>query len=337
MGKASREAARERIKQERLREQKRAQRNRVLAVVGAAAVVVLLVVGVGYLVMNSGGPDSDREDLYAALPEQTVQQDGSVVVGADESAPVVEVYADFQCPACQKFEEASGPTLLEMAGEGSAVVHFRPVSIFAQRPAPLGPNSLRAAAAARAAADHGKFVEYNDILFANQPPEGQEGFSADDLKEWGTDVGIDSAEFAERVDSESEVANQYADYSQELTSAAQEDLSEEQLGSMTMSELMEWGNEQGIDSSFLDGSFVKEVLDATDAADARYEGENQFSSTPSVYINGQLVDQDTAFSPERLRAAIEDAGPGEVSSEPLASGGAESGDQDAGAPPETEE
>ncbi|RNL86506.1 DsbA family protein [Halostreptopolyspora alba] len=340
MGKASRQAARERIRQERIREQKRAKRNRVLMVVGAAAVVVLLVVGVGYLFMNRGGPGPDREELYAALPEQTVQQDGSVVVaGEDVSAPVVEVYADFQCPACQRFEEGeSGAELLEMAGDGEAIVHYRPVSIFAQRQAPLSTNSLRGAAAARAAAEHGEFVEYADILFNNQPAEGDAGFAPDDLKEWGADVGIESAEFTERIDSEVEVADQYSDYYQQLVSAAQDSLSEEELSSTTMPELMEWGDEQGIDSSFLEGSYVKEVLDATDEANARYDGENAFTSTPSVYVNGQSVGDQAVFSASGLRSAVEDAEPGEVTTEPLASDSdAASAEDDSGQPPETEE
>lgn len=333
MGKASRQAARERIKQERLREKKRAKRNRVLMVVGAAAVVVLLVVGVGYLVMTRGGPAPEREELYAALPEQTVQQDGSVVMaGEDTSAPVVEVYADFQCPACQQFEQGeSGAALLEMAGEGEAIVHYRPVSIFAQRQAPLSTNSLRAAAAARAAANHGKFAQYSDVLFNNQPAEGDSGFAPEDLKQWGADLGIESTEFTERIDSESEVADQYGDYYQELVSAAQESLSEEELSSTTVPELMEWGDEQGIDSSFLEGSYVEEVIDATNEANARYEGENAFSSTPSVYVNGQSVDNQTVFSASGLRSAVEDAEPGEVTTEPLASDNdADSAADDAG-------
>ncbi len=341
MGKESRKAARERIRQERLREQRRAKRNRVLAVVGAAAVVVLLVVGGGYLIMNSGGPDPEREDLYANLPEQTVQEDGSVVVGEqDGSSPVVEVYADFQCPACQKFEQGSGGAeLLEMVGEGEAVVHYRPVSIFAQREAPLSTNSLRGAAAARAAADHGAFVEYQDLLFDNQPAEKQEGYAVEDLKDLAADVGIDSDEFTERVDAESEVVDQFSTYYQELATAAQGGMSEDQLSSTTMPELMEWGEEQGIDSSFLDGSYVQEVLNATGAANDRYEGDNAFSSTPSVYINGEIVDQDTAFAADDLRAAIEEAGPGEVAGEPLAAGDETESDNadESGRPPETEE
>jgi protein-disulfide isomerase len=48
-------------------------------------------------------------------------------------APVVEVYADYQCPACRKFEEESGAVLQEMDGNGEAVVHYRPGTIIPQK------------------------------------------------------------------------------------------------------------------------------------------------------------------------------------------------------------
>ena len=59
------------------------------------------------------------------------------------------------------------------------------MSIFADAGRPRGANSLRAAAAARAAAEHGKFVEYSDILFDNQPSTRQQGYAVDDLIAWG--------------------------------------------------------------------------------------------------------------------------------------------------------
>ncbi|WP_046471667.1 DsbA family protein [Allosalinactinospora lopnorensis] len=321
MSKASRRAARERLRQERLKEQQRAKRNRILAVIGAAALVVLLVVGVGYFILTAdSGPETEQSELYAGLPPQSVQQDGSVVVAEEGTeAPVVEVYVDYQCPACQQFEEESGAVLQEMAGDGEAIVHYRPVSIFAPRGEPVGSNSLRAGAAARAAADHGKFVEYNDVLFENQPAENEVGYEAGDLKEWGAQVGIEDPAFAERIDRESEIAGRFSDYYQQLTSAAQEEMSEERLRTMTLPELVEWGSEQGIDDSFLEGSYAEEVLDATNEAYARYDGENAFEATPSIYLNDEILGNE-AFSAQRLREAVEGAGPGEVTTEPLASG-----------------
>ncbi|MFD0774506.1 DsbA family protein [Streptomonospora algeriensis] len=323
MGKAAREASRERLRQEREQAKKRAARARTLGVIGAALAVVLVVVGGGYLFLSQQrAQEQEFADRYEDLPPQPLQQDGSVVLAEqDLDAPVVEVYADFQCPACKQFEEASGPTLQQLAAEGDAIVHYRPVSIFAQSQAPLSANSLRGAAAARAAADHGKFVQYHDLLFENQPPEGSKGFAVEDLKQWGEDVGIDDARFAQRVEAESEaVATFTGDYLPKLSSAAQEQLSKSEIQEMGLSGLIEWGGDNGVDGSFLQDTYVKEAVDATSAVKDRYSsGANAFGGTPAVYVNGEKMG-DAAFSGDGIRDAVEQAGPGEVSTEPLAAG-----------------
>jgi protein-disulfide isomerase len=321
MGKASRQASRERLRQERLKEQRRAKRTRTLVVAGAALAVVLLVVGGGYLYLSAERrADQRAAEQYADLPPQTVQQDGSVVLaqeGAD--APVVEVYADYQCPGCRQFELTSGPTLQSLAAEGRAIVHYRPVSIFAQRPDPLGTNSLRGGAAARAAADFGRFVQYNDLLFEHQPAEGQAGFAPEDLKQWGSDAGIDDPAFAERVDAESAVADRFTgEYYPDLVARAQDALGEDELAAMSLRDLIDWGSDNGVDASFLDGTYVGGLIDATAAVGEKYaEGDNAFGSTPSIYVNGTLLGNE-AYSGNGIEEAVESAEPGEVDTRPLA-------------------
>ncbi|QBI53948.1 DsbA family protein [Streptomonospora litoralis] len=321
MGKAAREASRERLRQERERAKKRSQRNKVLGVVGAAAAVILLVVGGGYFFFaQQSAQEQAFANRYEQLPSQTVQQDGSVVLAEEGvQAPVVEVYADFQCPACKQFETASGPTLQKLATEGKAIVHYRPVSIFAQAQEPLSTNSLRAAAAARSAADYGKFVEYHDLLFENQPAEGSQGFATGDLKEWGAEIGIDDPAFAERVEAEAQVADTFTgDYLPKLSAAAQDRMSGSEIQQTGLGGLIEWGDANGVDSSFLQDTYVKEVIDATSAVKDRYSsGANAFGGTPAVYVNGQQMG-DAAFSGDGIRDAVSEAGPGEVSTEPLA-------------------
>ncbi|GAA1984673.1 hypothetical protein GCM10009799_07570 [Nocardiopsis rhodophaea] len=337
MGKAERRASRERLKQERLKAQQRAKRNRILGVVGAALVVVLVVVGGGYWFLTAS---NTGDELTADLPPQTLQQDGSVVLAKDGAkAPVVSVYADFQCPACKQFETAVGSTLQQLAADGDAIVHYRPVSIFSQQPAPVSSNSLRAAAAARAAADYGKYVEYNDVLFENQPAEGKPGFSVDDLISWGKKVGIDDPAFGDRVKAENKVVDTYTgDYTKKLMKKAQDELGTNELSTMTVGDLLEWGDDNGVDSSFLDGTYVRQTLDATIAAYTRFTGDNKFEGTPSVYINGSKMGNE-AFNPQQLKQAVLNADPGKVDTTPLASDeGAEPGaEASASAEPEADD
>src|SRR5699024_5046667 len=133
MGSEARKRARERLREQREKEKRAAQRKKTLIVVGSAAAVVLLIVVIGYAILTA-----DRSDGYEGeLAEETLQSDGSVVMAQpDAEAPVVEVYADYQCPACRQFENTNSDRLKEMAAEGEAIVHLRPVSVFALQPEP---------------------------------------------------------------------------------------------------------------------------------------------------------------------------------------------------------
>lgn len=322
MGSEARKRSRERIREIREKEKRAAKRNKTLLVLGAAALVVVAIVGIGYLVLNA-----DRRDGYeGALASQVLQEDGSVVMAQEGAqAPVVEVYADYQCPACRQFELLNGDVLKENAAEGRAIVQYRPVSIFAQQPAPISSNSLRAGAAARAAADHDRFVEFNDFLFQNQPTEGREGFTADELKEWfaETDPSEQQQEqFDQRVDEENAVVEEFTgSYLPALSQDAVEQIGQDTLNTMVLADLMTWGADNGHDPSFLEGTYTGQIIEATGNAYTRYSGENAFRGTPSVYINGELLDNDTAMTARGLNEAIASAEPGEVDGAPLGDGG----------------
>lgn len=322
MGSEARKRSREKLKEQREKEKRAARRKKNLLVVGIAAAVVLLIVGIGYVVMTSG----EDEGYDGELAAQVLQDDGSVVMANEGvSAPVVEVYADYQCPACRQFELLNGDLLKERAASGEAIVQFRPVSIFAQQPTPISSNSLRAGAAARAAADYGVFVEYNDLLFENQPAEGREGFTVDELKEWFRQTDADEAqasEFDERVDAEAEVVTEFTEeFLPALTADATEQIGEETLGTMVLTDLLAWGADNGYDPAFLDGTYTGQIIDATGTAYTRYSGDNTFRGTPAVYINGELLDNNSAMTVRGLSEAIASAGAGEVETEPADDGG----------------
>ncbi len=98
--------------------------------------------------------------------------------GGSSAAIVVEEFSDFQCPACK----SSQPVVKEVVdtfGDRIKLTyrHFPLVSIHTQ--------AFRAALAAECANDQGKFWEYHDKLFENQP-----NFSRDELVSYANDLGI---------------------------------------------------------------------------------------------------------------------------------------------------
>ncbi|HEX2315627.1 MAG TPA: thioredoxin domain-containing protein [Thermomonospora sp.] len=186
-----RRSARERLAAERAREAVRARRRRALAVtLGVVAVIAVVVVAV---VLVRGGDSGDGYE--GAQAPATRQADGSVVVAQPGvTAPVLEIYEDFQCPACKSMEDATGDTVKELAAERRVKVVYRPFSLFRDAPEPTRGNSLRALNASFCApAD--KWVAYHDKLFDEQGPENATGFENQDLISWARDVGITGAAF----------------------------------------------------------------------------------------------------------------------------------------------
>ncbi|MBA9006442.1 DsbA family protein [Thermomonospora cellulosilytica] len=196
MSKAERQrSARERLAEQRRREEQRHRRLRAL-LVGAGAVAVIAVVVAAVVLVQTRGGD---EGPVATAPVSR-QADGSVVMAKPGvTAPVLEIYEDFQCPACQEFEEATGRTVKELAAEGKVKVVYRPFSLFRSSNEPTRGNSLRALNASLCApAD--KWLAYHDKLFAEQGPETAKGFENADLVKWAAEVGITGDAFAQCVE-----------------------------------------------------------------------------------------------------------------------------------------
>ena len=65
----------------------------------------------------------------------------------------------------------------------------------------LGEESLWAAEAAECAADQDKYWEYHDKLFTSQAGENQGAFAKENLKQFAAELGLDSDQFNECMDS----------------------------------------------------------------------------------------------------------------------------------------
>ncbi|RBQ20385.1 protein-disulfide isomerase [Spongiactinospora rosea] len=201
--------ARERIKAQREADRKREQRKRVTTIVAAAAAAVLAV-GAG---MWYAASSSRSETATTATAPITKQADGTVVMAKPGvESPVLDIYEDFQCPACQALEETSGATVKNLAAEGKVKVVYHPITIFGMEPTKS--NSVRAGAAARCA-PAGQWLAFHDKLFEEQPSETVKGFELPDLVGWGKDAGIEDPAFEKCVTSQ-EQAKAHQDYSKQV-------------------------------------------------------------------------------------------------------------------------
>ncbi|WP_113698667.1 DsbA family protein [Nonomuraea lactucae] len=198
-------SAREKIKEQQAAERVREQRKRLVTYLTAGAVAVAAV-GAGWMWAASR---SQSEQAGGDLAPITVHPDNAVVMAkSGVTKPVIDIYEDFQCPACRQLESVSGQTFKNLAAEGKAKVVYHPITIFSQEP--TRSNSLRAGAAARCVADGKQWMAYHDLLFENQPSETAEGFKIDQLLAWGKEAGVTSPDFQSCVTGQKHAKDQIA-------------------------------------------------------------------------------------------------------------------------------
>jgi protein-disulfide isomerase len=177
-----------RVVREQLARERRRQRT---LWVSLAAVAVLVIAGmIGWAALAS--QDSAE---FTAPNGVAAGDDTGVAVG---SGPIkVDLYGDFICPACKAWEEANGAVIDNALATNKITLVFHPVAFLDG--ASSTRYSTRSSAASGCAAEGGKFKEYADALYENQPPEGGAGLSDDELIRVGGTVGLADPDFAECV------------------------------------------------------------------------------------------------------------------------------------------
>jgi protein-disulfide isomerase len=151
--------------------------------------VIAVVVGVA-LIMLVPTILSKQTDTSAAIPASVSAEDGYGIVFNKEltGVPFIEIYEDFQCPACARFESISGEYIEELITTKKAKVAFHTLSF-------LGGESQIAANAAACSADEGKFLQLHKTLFANQPSENSGAWTSSYFSTLGLGLGISSPEY----------------------------------------------------------------------------------------------------------------------------------------------
>lgn len=149
------------------------------------AVVIVAVFAVVYVVLNR--PWSTSQPVAAT--SYPVTADGVVVTAGQPTAPAtIDVYEDYLCPFCERFEARSDADLTTALNEGKVKVNYHALNILDARTAPPGYSTL-AANAALCAVPAGIWPAFHARLFADQPAEGSAGLTAAQLTDIGTQLG----------------------------------------------------------------------------------------------------------------------------------------------------
>ncbi|KQO63023.1 DsbA family protein [Curtobacterium sp. Leaf261] len=193
--KARRDAARERARATREKEQQRKRRNRWflqggigIAVLAAAAIVTLVVVN---SVQPAGpGPKNMASDgillqgngsSISAVETAAVKADGeptATSTAAHADTVNIVVYEDYLCPYCNQFETSNMTQIKQWVTAGSATLELHPFNLLDA--SSLGSKySTRSANAAACVANYqpDEFLDVNTAFYAKQPSEGTRGLT----------------------------------------------------------------------------------------------------------------------------------------------------------------
>lgn len=188
--------ARQKARELRIEQRKKEVRNRRLlqgGIIGGALLIVAIVavtiwsqiptartgpvnmlsdgikIGEGFIAETTPGLKPGDEPV----PSEVVP--GSEVID-------IRIYLDYQCPGCRAFEETNHAQLSTWVEQGAATVEFHPVALFDRYS--LGTKySSRSANAAACVANYSPdaFYDFNSLMFANQPKEGTEGLTNEQI------------------------------------------------------------------------------------------------------------------------------------------------------------
>jgi protein-disulfide isomerase len=175
--------------QRREQMQRQQQRQRLilisLIVLGAALVVFALV----YPNVSSVG------EIITVTPATLPKADG-LSLGDAKAPATIDVFEDFQCPACKSFTESIEPLVIEnLVATGKARYVFHSYPFIDGNGASNGGESDQAANAAMCANEQGKFWDMHAILYANWNGENKGNLSDRRLQAMAESIGLDMNAF----------------------------------------------------------------------------------------------------------------------------------------------
>ncbi|WP_194925578.1 thioredoxin domain-containing protein [Catenulispora pinisilvae] len=174
-------SARARVAAEREAQKRKSMRLRRISVLAAVVAVIGVSVGVGIAVSTA----STKPKAYTPPADGSVVADKyanpankatALAYGPATAPHTLTIFEDFRCPYCKALETGSASVYKAYVAKGTLRVLFHPVTLIDSND--NGSGSLQAGNAAVCAATAGKFIEYHDVLFANQPDETTDGYSA---------------------------------------------------------------------------------------------------------------------------------------------------------------
>lgn len=173
------------------------RRNRILGVSGGL-VIVGLVAAIAVSLVNAAGhrkaadaPAAATTTGAATVAPLGATDDGAIVVGKPAAPVTVEVYLDFMCPYCGRFEQSNSGEIQRLVDDGTVRLKLYPLA-FLDRASSGTRYSTRAANALATVADRApdRVLAFTAALYAHQPKEGSSGLSDDEIGALAAGAGV---------------------------------------------------------------------------------------------------------------------------------------------------
>ena len=194
-------------RQERRAVLQRQQQRQRLIVIG------LIVLGAALLVFAVIWPQvKSVGEIIPITPAALPNPDGLSL--GDANAPAtIDVFEDFQCPACRSFTENIETLVIEnLVATGKARYVFHNYPFIDGNGARNGGESDRAANASMCANEQGKFWEMHGIIYTNWNGENQGNLSERRLQAMAESIGLDMNAFNECLGANKYLADIQADF-----------------------------------------------------------------------------------------------------------------------------
>jgi len=195
----------------RARRRRQKVRRRVLIVVmmigGALLIAVALILP---SILPGGNSETDQPDIVEITPRAINARVDGTTIGDPEAAVQVDVWVDFQCPACANFSQVVETQIIQAYVESGTVFfrfhHFpfidgsdvpergdaRLYYISTQEGAG---ESDQAANASMCAGEQGRFWDFHDLLFVNWDGENEGAFNDQHLTAMAESLDLNMADF----------------------------------------------------------------------------------------------------------------------------------------------
>jgi protein-disulfide isomerase len=178
-------------------------RTRLVAGVGGSVIVALIVaivVVVATSATNGGASNGDASNGDASngagasatlVTPANATGNGAIAVGQAAAPVKLEIYLDYMCPFCGRFEKANSADSDRLVGAGRVRLELHPLA-FLDEKSNGTKYSTRAANAIATVADRApaSVLAFNAALFAQQPAEGTRGLSDEQIATLAIEAGV---------------------------------------------------------------------------------------------------------------------------------------------------